>query len=44
MVGPVGKGKLFLLKGSLLLSAAVGAYGSIIQGTALIYQSERTPQ
>lgn len=44
MVGPVSKGMLFLLKGSLLLSVAAGAYGSIIQGTALIYQSERIPQ
>lgn len=32
------------LSRSLLLSAAAGAYGSIIQGIALIYQSERIPQ
>lgn len=32
------------LSRSLLISAAAGAYGSIRQGTALIYQSERIPQ
>lgn len=47
MVGPVGRGKAMSverLSCSLLLSTAAGAYGSIIQGTALIDLSERIPQ